>query len=70
MTDQSWVSIEVDGKLEFEGVLPEGTRKTWTANQQIVLQAGNAGALMVSSNQRPDQVFGESGEIKEVIFSN
>lgn len=70
MTDQSWISIKVDGKLEFEGVLPEGSRQTWTANQQIVLQAGDAGALVVSSNQKPDQVFGKSGEIKEAIFSN
>ncbi|PSB18126.1 DUF4115 domain-containing protein [Phormidesmis priestleyi ULC007] len=70
MTDRAWVSITVDGKLEFEGVLPEGIRQTWTADQQIILQAGNAGALVVSFNQTPDQVFGKFGEIKEVIFSN
>ena len=70
VTDQSWVSIKVDGKLEFEGVLSEGIRQTWTADRQIILQAENAGALIVSSPQKPAQVFGKSGEIKEAIFSN
>ena len=70
MTDRAWISIEVDGKLEFEGILSEGTRRTWTADQQIILQAENAGALVVSSTQQPAQVFGKSGEIKEATFSN
>ncbi|MCY7321410.1 MAG: DUF4115 domain-containing protein [Phormidesmis sp. CAN_BIN36] len=70
MTDRAWVSITIDRKLEFEGVLSEGTRYTWAANQQIILQAGNAGALVVSSNRNSVQRFGKSGEIKEAIFSN
>ena len=70
LTDRAWVSITIDGKLDFEGVLPEGTRQTWAANQQIILQAGNAGALVVSSNQNSVQRFGKPGEIKEAIFSN
>ena len=70
MTDRAWVSITIDGKLEFEGVLPEGTRQTWAANQQMILQAGDAGALVVSSNQNPAQIFGKPGEVKEAIFSN
>ena len=70
VTDSTWAAIEVDGKLEFEGVLAAGTRRTWTADRQIILRAGNAGALRVSFNQKPDRVFGEPGELKEVIFSN
>ncbi len=68
--DQAQVSITVDGIQVFQGILPKGTRKTWRADQQIILQAENAGSLMVSSNQKPDRVFGQSGEIKEAVFSN
>lgn len=68
--DHAQILITVDGTQVFQGTLSKGTRRTWKANQQIILQAENAGSLMVSSNQKPDRVFGKSGEIKEAIFSN
>ncbi|MCY7274011.1 MAG: DUF4115 domain-containing protein, partial [Phormidesmis sp. CAN_BIN44] len=64
------ISITADGIQVFQGTLLKGTRRTWRADQQIILQAENAGSLMVSANQKPDRVFGQSGEIKEAIFSN
>ncbi|NJR71507.1 MAG: helix-turn-helix domain-containing protein [Synechococcales cyanobacterium CRU_2_2] len=43
LTDSSWLRVVVDGKTTFEGVLPQGDQRTWAANKQLTLRAGNAG---------------------------
>jgi hypothetical protein len=63
----SWLRIKVDGKTEFEGILSKGTEKNWTAEQQITIRAGNAGAVKLSQNQESSQLLGRVGEVKEVI---
>ena len=68
MTDQSWVRIVVDGKTEFEGVLSEGMQKTWTANKQVVIRAGNAGGVLVAFNEGQSNVMGQPGMIAEKAF--
>ena len=68
MTSQSWVRIVVDGKTDFEGVLPEGTQRAWEANKQLILRAGNAGGIMVSLNDGTAKRLGEPGAVEEVTF--
>lgn len=68
LTAQSWVRVVADGKTEFEGVLSEGTQKTWTANKQVVVRAGNAGGVMVSFNDSNAKQLGQPGAIEEVAF--
>lgn len=68
MTGQSWIRVVVDGKTEYEGVLSEGNQKTWAADNQIVLRAGNAGGVTVTLNDGKPKVMGEPGAIEEVTF--
>ncbi|WP_084555142.1 helix-turn-helix domain-containing protein [[Phormidium ambiguum] IAM M-71] len=68
VTSDSWVRVVVDGKKEFEGTLPQGTQRTWTAKQEIVLRAGNAGGVMVAYNDEQAKKLGTPGTIKQVIF--
>ncbi|WP_421655778.1 helix-turn-helix domain-containing protein [Leptothermofonsia sp. ETS-13] len=68
VTAQSWIRVEVDGKTEFEGVLPEGTQRTWMANKQLTLRAGNAGGVMISFNDGTARRLGEPGAVEEVTF--
>ncbi len=68
LTSQSWVRVVADGKTEFEGVLSEGTQRTWAANQKVVVRAGNAGGVMVSFNDGQSKKLGEPGEIEERVF--
>lgn len=68
MTNQSWLRITVDDKIDFEGILSEGTRKSWSANQSIVVRAGNAAAVSVTFNQTPTKVLGAEGEVIEQTF--
>lgn len=70
MTSQSWVRIVVDGKTDFEGVLPEGTQRAWEADKQLVLRAGNAGGVMVSLNNGLPKPLGEPGAVEEVTFGS
>lgn len=68
LTSQSWIRVVADGKTEFEGVLAEGSQKTWMANQQVVVRAGNAGGVMVSFNDGQAKQLGQPGAIEEVAF--
>lgn len=70
LTAQSWLRIVVDGKTEFEGVLPEGTQRTWEANKQVVVRAGDAGAVLVSHNEEKPQLMGEPGAVEEKQFDS
>ena len=65
---ESWMQIEVDGKTEFEGTLPSGTVRTWQAEKQLVVVAGNAGGVMVAVNNGQPEQLGAPGVAKEVVF--
>lgn len=65
---ESWMQVEVDGKTEFEGILPSGTVRTWQAQKQLVVVAGNAGGVMVAVNNGQAEQLGVPGVVKEVVF--
>ncbi|MGH2414352.1 MAG: DUF4115 domain-containing protein, partial [Microcystaceae cyanobacterium] len=51
-----------------EGVLSKGTQKSWQAKKQLSIRAGNAGAVSLSIDQKPPQLMGRFGEVKEVTL--
>jgi cytoskeletal protein RodZ len=68
MQDQSWLRITTDGEVAFEGVLKEGDARTWTADEQLVIRAGNAGGVVVSFNEGAAKSLGKPGVVTEVAF--
>jgi cytoskeletal protein RodZ len=66
--DRCWMRIMVDGKKEFEGLLSEGTRKTWVANDSLTIRAGNAGSVFVTFRDRESKQLGKPGEVQEVTY--
>lgn len=64
---ESWLEIVVDGKTAFAGILPPGTQRTWTAEQKLVIRAGNAGGVLVSDHG-PPTAMGAMGAVAEKIF--
>lgn len=68
LKDDSWMQIIADGKTEYEGILKKGNKKTWTAKKSLVIQAGNAGAVLVSYNQEAAKLLGAPGEVKDIAF--
>lgn len=68
LTAQSWMRIVVDGQTEFEGVLQAGEERTWTAEEELTLRAGNAGGVMVAYNNGDAEQLGEPGSVEEVTY--
>jgi cytoskeletal protein RodZ len=67
--DRCWVRVMVDGKKDFEGFLDGGVRRTWTANKQLTIRAGNAGGVFVTLNDKNEaKQLGKPGEVEEVTY--
>jgi cytoskeletal protein RodZ len=62
----SWIRVIADGKTQFEGVLPEGTHRTWKAQEQLTVKTDNAGGVLMSVNQEKAKEMGEPGKEEEV----
>jgi cytoskeletal protein RodZ len=65
----SWLQVTADGKTEFVGELTKGERRTWTAKKQLTVRSGNAGAVLISVNEKPAQILGANGRVKEVTYT-
>jgi cytoskeletal protein RodZ len=66
LKSSSWIRVVVDGKTEFEGVLPQGTSRTWRAQEQLTVKTNNAGGVLMSVNQQAPKQMGEPGKVEEV----
>ncbi|MFW6359518.1 MAG: helix-turn-helix domain-containing protein [Chroococcales cyanobacterium] len=64
----SWVKIVADGKITFEGTLPQGSKRTWVATQQLTVRAGNAGGVIVAVNNQQEKRLGDPGQVQEVTY--
>ncbi len=69
MVGESWMRVTVDGRLEFEGMMAEGTIEQWSGEKEIVLRVGNAAAVKATFNQNPPQILGNEGEVVELVFN-
>jgi cytoskeletal protein RodZ len=69
LQDESWIRVKVDGKTVFEGTLKKGEKQNWTAQKEISIRSGNAGAVLVSVNKQPPTVMGGVGRVKETKYN-
>lgn len=69
LTAESWVEVKADGKVVFEGTMAKGSTQNWSAQKEIEVTSGNAGAVTVSQNQKPGKVMGSAGDVKTTTFS-
>jgi cytoskeletal protein RodZ len=67
--EDSWVKVEIDGKIEFEGLLERGTQKTWQAQEKLVFLAGNAGGVLVAFNNGQAKQLGEPGAVEQLVWN-
>jgi cytoskeletal protein RodZ len=65
----SWSQIEIDGQIEFEGDLIEGTKRSLQAKEKLVFFTGNAGGVLVSVNNGEAKLLGELGRVKEITLT-
>lgn len=69
LQERCWLKIMVDGKVAFEGTLPEGTQRQWTGKQQVTIRAGNAGGVAISFNNQQQKVLGAPGQVEEITYT-
>jgi cytoskeletal protein RodZ len=68
LQEDSWLQIIADGKPAFEGILKEGEKRTWEADQEIKVRAGNAGGVVITVNNAQPAPLGERGQVETVTY--
>jgi cytoskeletal protein RodZ len=65
-SEESWVSVTVDGKLLFTGILQPNDRREINAEEKVKVVAGNAGGLDISLNGKNIESLGARGQVRTV----
>jgi cytoskeletal protein RodZ len=65
-TAACWVSVTIDGRREFARELQAGERQMLVVSREIVLTAGDAGALVLALNGEDAKALGRSGQVVTV----
>jgi cytoskeleton protein RodZ len=68
--EDSWLSISVDGEIVTRSLLTAPAQKSVRAQNEIVVRAGNVGALDFEFNGTKLPSQGEHGEAKTLIFNS
>jgi cytoskeleton protein RodZ len=66
--EDSWISITADGKPVIEDTLSAAAEKSVDARNQIVIKAGNVGALEISFNGKKLAPQGRDNQVKILTF--
>jgi hypothetical protein len=69
LKEKSWIRVVADGKVQYEGELPQGSQRTWIAQGELTVKAGNAGGVLVSVNKQQAKQLGEPGKVKQVTIA-
>ncbi len=67
-SEESWVSIVVDGNPPVEAMLSAPTQKEIQATKEVVIKAGNVGALDFFFNGKKLPSQGQYGVVKTLTF--
>jgi cytoskeleton protein RodZ len=65
-SEKSWVSVTVDGKLLFSGILQPNDRREINAEEKVKVVTGNAGGIDVSLNGKNIESIGPKGQVRTV----
>ncbi len=68
-TARCWTEVKADGKVLFEGTVESGKTMKWNAKEQLVITAGNAGAVNYTVNGKNVGAPGEMGQVVEKTFT-
>jgi cytoskeleton protein RodZ len=66
--DECWVSIVVDGQSPVEAILTAPQEKSIEANKEVIVKAGNIGALDVFFNGKNLGRLGDYGSVRTLTF--
>ncbi len=58
---ECWLEVTADGKEIFAGMLYAKDKKTFEAQDKMIVKYGNVGVMQVSVNGKPENMQGEQG---------
>jgi len=61
--EDCWVSLTIDGESVFSRVIRAGERESYQAEEEIILNIGDAGAFAFAINQQAGRSLGAAGEV-------
>ena len=61
--EDCWVWLTIDGESVFSRVMRAGERESYDADDEIILNIGDAGAFAFAINQQDGRSLGASGEV-------
>jgi len=67
--EDSWLSISVDGEIVTRALLTAPAQKSIRAEKEIIIKAGNVGALDFEFNGNKLPTQGDFGEVKTLTFN-
>jgi cytoskeletal protein RodZ len=67
VTEASWLRVDIDGVVAYEGTLPAGAAKSF-AGKSAVVRVGNAGGVQIAVNGKAVGPLGASGDVVERRF--
>ncbi|MEM6839485.1 MAG: RodZ domain-containing protein [Cyanobacteria bacterium P01_C01_bin.120] len=70
LEQDAWMRITVDGEVAYEGILPAGSEETWTAEEEIAINAGNSGGVLFSFNGSDEQPLGQPGQVRRLVLTS
>ncbi len=59
----SWLQVQTDGAVVYEGILYSGQEQTFYAQRDVAVSAGNPTAVLVTVNGSPPQYLGQVPDI-------
>lgn len=70
LRDRSWLSVVADGETIYEGTAESGFAETWTAEDTLVVTAGNAGGVELAINGDEAVALGNTGAVRTLTFTS
>lgn len=67
--EDSWVSLQADGRTSWEGFLKANRQRMVRAGKRVVLTTNNAGGLVVRHNGKIVKGLGSESEVRTVTFN-
>ena len=67
-TGTSWIRVTADGERVFQGLLHGGDARSWTAERELMIRVGNAGAVDLRVNGETLGVLGGLGDVVTRTF--
>lgn len=67
MEGSSWIRVQVDGEVVFEGTVPAGEQRSFTATSEVHMRLGNAGDVRLVLNGEDLGSIGGRGEVVEIV---